>query len=94
MPGAGHDRQRRLFAAIARSTGNPEHGFALAALTERLEPIQRIEDAFLDHTEGETAEIFRAIRTGDRKELRRSLVRYHRRRERIVPQLLESLLHG
>lgn len=92
---AATDRERRkaLFAALARSAGNPEHALALALLDERLEPVERLEETFLDGTEAETEQIVRAVEEGDRKALRRSLVAYHRRRERIVPQLLESLLH-
>lgn len=95
-PGAptviARDRQNALFLALARATGNPEHELAIQALTERLEPAQRIEEAFLDGTEAETQAIVEAIRARDRRALRRSLVQYHRRRERIVPQLLAGLM--
>jgi|SRR6185312_6145613 len=84
-------RLKALFAALVRLSGNPEHLAAFEAVADRLEPVQRVEQAFLDRTETETAEILRAIRTGDRKLLRRSLVQYHRRRDRIVPELLTSL---
>jgi DNA-binding GntR family transcriptional regulator len=88
------ERLKALFAALVRLTGNPEHLAAFEAVADRLEPVQRLEQTFLDRTETETAEILRAIRTGDRKLLRRSLVQYHRRREKIVPELLSSLLQG
>lgn len=88
----GHARQNALSLALARAAGNPEHAVALEALTHRLEPIQRLEDCFLDETEAETEEILSALRTHDRKALRSSLVRYHRRRLRIVPELLAHLL--
>lgn len=90
--GNARERQLNLFLALARSAGNPEHAIALSRLSERLEPVQRLEQAFLDGTDAETEEIVEAIRAGDRKALRRSLVRYHRRREQIVPQLLASLV--
>jgi DNA-binding GntR family transcriptional regulator len=86
------ERQNALFLALARSTGNPEHAAALEGLSHRLEPVQRVEDAFLDETEGETAEIVSALQNDDRPALRRSLARYHRRRERIIPELLDRLL--
>ena len=85
------ERLNELFLALARSAGNPEHVFALRTLSERLEPAQRIEDAFLDGTQAETEEIVRAIRANDRRTLRRNLLQYHRRRERIVPQLIAAL---
>ena len=89
-----HERQNALFLALARSTGNPEHVATLEALSHRLEPVQQLEEFFLDETESETNEIVRALQAGDRKALRRSLVRYHRRRLRIVPELLSRLLQA
>jgi DNA-binding GntR family transcriptional regulator len=87
-----HERQNALFLELARSSGNPEHVAALDSLCHRLEPVQRLEQFFLEETESETNEIVRALQAHDRKALRTSLVRYHRRRERIVPQLLSRML--
>lgn len=92
--GAVHERQNTLFLSLGRGAGNPEHLAALEALTERLQPVQRLEAIFLDETEAETAEILHALRTQDRRVLRKSLVQYHRRRERIVPELLAALMQG
>jgi DNA-binding GntR family transcriptional regulator len=89
-----HERQNALFQALARSTGNPEHVAALEALSHRLEPVQRIEQSFLDETEAETNEIVRALQAHDNKALRSGLIRYHRRRLRIIPELLATLLQG
>lgn len=87
-----HERQNALFQELARAAGNPEHSAALEALTKRLEPAQRLERYFLEETEAETNEIVRSLRANDRKALRASLVRYHRRRLRIIPELLAKLL--
>ena len=89
-----HERQNALFLALARTAGNPEHAAALEALSHRLEPAQRLERYFLDETEAETNEIVRALQANDRKSLRRSLVRYHRRRLRIIPELLARMLQS
>lgn len=89
-----HERQNSFFIELARSTGNPEHVAALEALLQRLEPVQRLEQSFLDQMEDETAEILRALQAHDWKQLRRCLVRYHRRRERIVPELLARRLEA
>lgn len=86
-----HERHNALFLELARSAGNPEHVAAIESLSARLEPIQRAERYFLDGTEAETSEIIRALKVNDRKALRNSLVRYHRRRQRIVPDLLAHL---
>jgi DNA-binding GntR family transcriptional regulator len=92
--GSPAERRSALFAALAQRSDNPEHVEALCAVAERLAPIERIEEMFIDRTqaENETAEIVRAIHSGDRKALRRSLSRYHRRRQRVVPELV-ALLH-
>lgn len=87
-----HERCNAAFLALARSSGNPEHLIALATLTERIEPAQRLEDALLDAAEEESAGIVAAIIAGDRKLLRRALLHYHRRRERIVPEVISRLL--
>jgi DNA-binding GntR family transcriptional regulator len=88
------ERQNTLFLALTRTAGNPEHVAALEALSHRLEPVQRLEQFFLDETEAETNDILRALQAHDRKALRSSLVRYHRRRLRIVPELLSRMLQG
>jgi len=92
--GSPAERRSALFAALAQWSDNPEHVEALCAVAERLAPIERIEEMFIGRTqaENEAAEILRAIHGGDRKALRLSLSRYHRRRQRVVPELV-ALLH-
>lgn len=92
--GAAHERDNLLFLALARSARNSELLDAVEAVTLRLEPVQRLEQSFLDETDRETREIFAALRANDRKALRASLLRYHRRRQKIVPELLASLLRA
>lgn len=87
-----HERCNAAFLALARTSGNPEHLIALATLTERIEPVQLLEDALLDAAEEESAGIVTAIIDGDGKLLRKALLHYHRRRERIVPEVISRLL--
>ncbi len=82
------EREQRLFIALSEATGNVEHAHALRALLERLGPYRRIEERLLECLEEETLAIARAIRSSDRRELRRLLLAYHRRRSRIVPELI------
>jgi hypothetical protein len=42
------DRVNALFLSIARTPMNPEHLLALQAITEKLEPVQRIEPLVFD----------------------------------------------
>lgn len=93
-PGAASphfEQQNRLFERLVQAGGNPEHVQALRNAVERLEPVQRLEVLFLDAVEPETDRIVRAIRDHDRRSLRSSLVRYHRRRQQIVPELIAKL---
>lgn len=83
--------QNVLFLMLVRLTGNPEHLAAFEKVTERLEPAQRFAAALLDAVADETSEIANALDNGDRRKLRSALLRYHRRRERIVPELLDRL---
>jgi hypothetical protein len=53
--------------------------------------VQRFETALLDAIAEETSDIADALKSGDRRRLRNALLRYHRRRERIVPELLGRL---
>ena len=85
-----HRALNSFFIGLARATGNPEHVLALQALIERFEPVQQIEPAVLAAVEAETAEILAAFDAGDRRALRAALARYHRRRLRIVAELLEQ----
>ncbi len=90
-PTAHFEQQNRLFERLVQAGGNPEHVQALRNAVERLEPVQRLEILFLDAVEPETDRIVQAIRDHDRKGLRSSLVRYHRRRQQIVPELIAKL---
>lgn len=82
---------RALFGALAHQTGNPEHLIALEAAAERLYPFERLEPLVLEGMQDELSEFAAALEAGNRGALRRAIVRYHRRRIRIVPELLERL---
>ena len=87
-------RQNTLFLKLVEAGGNPEHLFALRTLMERMEPFQRFEDDLLDAVQEETETIVAAISAGDRPALRKSLVAYHRRRARLIPELVGRLQSG
>ncbi|HWI77023.1 MAG TPA: GntR family transcriptional regulator [Sphingomicrobium sp.] len=87
----GFERQNALFLELVRMTGNPEHVSAFGGLAERLEPVQRLASEALDAIEQETDDILAALGANDSRRLRRALVRYHRRRMQIAPDLVERL---
>jgi DNA-binding GntR family transcriptional regulator len=89
-----HERQKAMFLALVQSTANVEHLETFEALSDRLQPVQQLAATLLDAAEAETGEIGSALRAYDRKGLRRALIRYHRRREKLVPELLAELLKG
>jgi DNA-binding GntR family transcriptional regulator len=93
-PGRTLDRDNALFLKLAQAGGNPEHFLALRALAERIEPYRRFEDELLDAVQPETEAIAAAISAGDRRALRKSLIAYHRRRARLVPELIARTLSG
>ena len=88
------DQLRAVFSALARSTGSPEHIYAFESVSERLEPVEPVEDLLLEQVEDEADAICSALRAGDTRLLRKLLVNYHRRREKIVPELLARLEFG
>lgn len=82
-----------LFLELANATGSPEHCAAIAALGDRLAPFRQAEADVLENIADEAAGIAAILRAGERRELRQALVRYHRRRVRMTPQIL-ARLHG
>jgi DNA-binding GntR family transcriptional regulator len=89
-----HERQNAVFLGLVRMTGNPEHLLTFGTLAERLEPVQRLAALALDAIEQETDDILAALAADDTRRLRRALVRYHRRRVQIAPEIIERLYSG
>ena len=82
----------RLFLALATRSGNPEHVAAIAGLNDRLRPVRETELRVLDEPLGEIQPIA-ALMAGDAMvALRRALAAYHRRRERMVGEIVAALI--
>lgn len=84
-------RTELLFLAIAARTGNDEHLVAVERLGERLRPARRIELVLLAECDEELAELARHGAHGTVRELRRAIGAYHRRRERLAPEIVAAL---
>lgn len=82
---------RSSLSRLAEISGNPELAHALQSLRDRLGPFERVEAQLLDDFEEEAAAIGKAMTDRDLRELRRLLLSYHRRRARIVPDLIASV---
>lgn len=80
-----------FFAHLGGAGGNPEHGAAIASLADRLAPARALENAFVADAEAELAAMMTMLSARALPRLREALTRYHRRRERLVPQLLAAL---
>jgi DNA-binding GntR family transcriptional regulator len=85
------EQRRLMFSTLAHSSGNPELAFAVESVGERLGGVEILADLLLDDVEAESLAIMHALHSGDTRLLRKQLLNYHRRRERIVPRLLECI---
>lgn len=81
-----------LFLRIALLSGNPEHATAVASASDRLRAARRVESAILGDTEAEAAQLHDHIE--DAAALRSSLASYHRRRLRVVHEIVAALHAG
>lgn len=82
-----------LFTAIARLSDSDEHERAVGQLNERLAPYRRVETMLFDDLDEELDDLIRCGVDGQARSLAKLLDRYHRRRLRAVPALLDVLLH-
>ena len=80
-----------LFSAIARRTASREHEAAIEAMNDRLGGIRRAEAGLIADHEEELARLAATLLDGDLAGLRRGILAYHRRRRRVVGELLEAM---
>jgi DNA-binding GntR family transcriptional regulator len=80
----------RLFVALAARSGNPEHVAAIAGLNDRLRPIRHVELTVLPDPATELEEIASRLGEAAPPLLRRMIAAYHRRRERMVAQIVAA----
>ena len=80
-----------LFVELGRASGNGELLAALANACDRLGPVCLLEARFIPDLEEELEKFRRLIRADDLGAVRPAITAYHRRRDRIVPQLVAAL---
>lgn len=90
-PAGPVDRAELVFGAIATAGGNPEQSDAVGALSDRLRPIRNAELGVIDDIAAELAAIESEVSQWQPGRLRRLLATYHRRRERLAPEIVASL---
>lgn len=81
-----------LFLKVAARPGNPEHLAAIIRLNDRLRPVRQTELAVLVEPLAELEPIAAQLAGDAVLALRRSLTAYHRRRERVVGEIVAALV--
>ena len=80
-----------LFLAIAGRSGNPEHVAAVLRVAERLRPARRVEFELEIGGAEEARELAGRVAEQAPGPLRRAVMTYHRRRERLAAEIVERL---
>lgn len=81
----------RLFTAISNLSSNPEHWAAVVRMSDRLRLARRVELRLLPEAGDEVKAIAELLAGGETAALRRALAAYHRRRERLAPDIVAGL---
>ncbi|KRA84103.1 GntR family transcriptional regulator [Altererythrobacter sp. Root672] len=81
-----------LFLKVAARSGNPEHGATIATLNDRLRAVRQVELALMADPLAELEPIAALLASDTLPGLRRTLAAYHRRRERLVGELVAALV--
>ena len=95
-PGASIDSEPAgcvgsLFARIASRTGNAEHMREIEAVNDRLHAARMAESVVLSDWREEIVAIAEQLEQQELPLLRRSIVAYHRRRQRRVMEIVRAL---
>jgi hypothetical protein len=77
-----------LFLAIAELSGSGELRLAVGSANDRLQALQQAEASLIRTMSEELALLEESFAAGDFPHLRRLVADYHRRRERLVPEIL------
>ncbi|MEG3091663.1 hypothetical protein [Sphingomonas sp. PB1R3] len=77
---------------LARASDNEEHLRAMHDINARLHAVRLVEADLLADTGDELARLSAAADRGDVAALRTGWRRYHRRRQRLAPEIVRALL--
>lgn len=77
-----------VFRRIAQRSANPELEQAVEAVSDRLAAMRHVEARFFENAANEVEGLSALLTCGDVASLRRSVIAYHKRRQRAVPDLL------
>jgi DNA-binding FadR family transcriptional regulator len=82
-----------IFTRIAEQTGNSEVVREIGSLNDRLHAARIAESYVLPDWQQEIAEIEEQVEGKNAAALRRSIACYHRRRQRVVMEIIRALSH-
>jgi DNA-binding GntR family transcriptional regulator len=80
-----------LFARVAHRAGNAEYGREIRSINDRLHAVRIAGSAVIHDWCQEIYEMSEALDRGSIPALRRMIVSYHRRRERLATEILRAL---
>lgn len=86
------DRTADVFLDIATRSSNFEHKRAMVSVNDRLHAVRAVEAQVLDETEAELSAI--ALADDDARELGKLVFAYHRRRRRLVSDVVRAVYRG
>lgn len=81
----------RLFEFLAVRTGNPFFLARVRGLNDQMRRIRRAEESRLSGLHREFAALLGQIRRDERPSVRRSLIAYHKRRLRHLPEIVGAI---
>lgn len=85
----------QLFDSLAKGTQNAPLIFFVRNLNDRMRRVRRAEESKLSGLDREFGAISAQIEHGNKQSIRRSMIAYHRRRLRHLPEIMSALAqHG
>lgn len=90
LPGKAAAATDNLFLSIARRSSRRELELAIANASERLGLFRQAECQLVIDLDDEVAALWQSLSTADWPTARRRISAFHRRREQLVPELLET----
>ena len=88
------DRTADLFLEVAARSANFEHKRAIVSVNDRLQAVRSVEDHVLESVEEELAGMAQMLAGDDARELAKLVLAYHRRRRRMVSELVRAVYRG
>ena len=93
-PPAVADRTADLFLEVAAASTNFEHKRVMVGINDRLHAVRASEVLVLDRVEEELSELAAALADHAARDLGKLIFAYHRRRRRVVSDIVRAVYRG